>query len=80
MLDFFNGFPKSGSRPDEKAGLAVAPYLAHAVVDDVGNGEHQQAAGDTHRTKGYLLCSQEVCRYQANGEEDAEQKEQHTHF
>ena len=65
--------------PNQYAGAPVSPHLAYHVVDDVGDGEDEQAAREMERPEHHLLGFQDVGGYQAHGENDAELHEQHRH-
>ncbi len=68
------------ARPDNEAGLVVAPDFCDAVVDDVRDGEHEQSAGYGELAHGNELCFQKVGGDEANVEENAHQHEGEGYF
>ena len=68
------------AHPDEQTGPLVTPDLAHAVADDVSEGEYEDAAGQVDRPQGYLLGFEDVRCNQHGNEEHGQLKEHHAYF
>ena len=71
---------KKKLRIKKRTRLAVAPHLAHAVVDDVRHGEDQQSAGQVDAKHINLFGLKNIGRDEASAEKHAEHHEQHAHF
>ena len=67
------------ARPYQQACLSEAPYLAHAIVDNVGNGKDDDATSDIDGTNGNLLGGEKIGCYQADTKKYAQQQKEHTH-
>ena len=62
------------AHPYKQSGLAIAPYLTNAIVDDVRNRKNYQAPRQVYRADGYLLGFKNVCQYEANTKKYAEER------
>ena len=59
------------SHPDDKTRLAESPHLGYAVVEDVGNGETEDACRHGKLAELQYFCFKKVAGNQASAEEYA---------
>ena len=67
------------AEPDDETGTLVAPDFDHAVIDDVGNGKHDEPRREVKRTYDDLLGFKKVGCNEANTEKHSEQHERNAY-